>query len=74
MPEGDRMTTLTDETLLTTQQLAELTNISRQTFEGWRSRGNGGPPFKKLSPQIVRYRWADYVAWRDQNNKQDSAA
>lgn len=56
---------LTDETLLTTHQLAALTNISRQTFEGWRCRQNGGPPFKKLGPQLIRYRWADVKVWRD---------
>ncbi len=63
------------EQLLTTQQLVELTGISRQTFEGWRTpKRRGGPPFKKLGPQIVRYRWADYCAWRDQLDKQTSAA
>jgi predicted DNA-binding transcriptional regulator AlpA len=56
---------LHDETLLTTQQLAALTNIARPTFEGWRCRGNGGPKFIKLGPQIIRYRWADVRQWRD---------
>lgn len=78
-----RMTTLSDlshlpdfhpEQLLTTEQLSALTGISRQTFEGWRSRKNGGPKFKKLGPQIIRYRWADVCAWRDQYDEQTSAA
>lgn len=58
---------LHDEMLLTTQQVAALTNISRQTLEGWRYREDGGPKFTRLAPQIVRYRWADVKAWRDAN-------
>ncbi len=58
-------TDLHPETMLTTQQVAALTNISRQTFEGWRCRKNGGPKFTKLGPQIIRYKWADIKSWRD---------
>lgn len=54
---------LHDETLLTTQQLAELTGISRQTYEGWRCRKDGGPDPIQLGPQIIRYRWATVRAW-----------
>lgn len=62
------------EQLLTTEQVAALTSISKQTFEGWRCRKNGGPKFKKLGPQIIRYRWADICIWREQKDKQTSAA
>jgi predicted DNA-binding transcriptional regulator AlpA len=51
------------EQLLTTEQVATLTGISRPTFEGWRCRKDGGPQYKKLGPQIIRYRWADVQAW-----------
>lgn len=54
-----------DEQLLTTRELAALTNISRHTFERWRCKGDGGPKVTNLGPQIVRYRWADVRAWRD---------
>lgn len=54
---------MNDETLLTTQELADLTHISRQTYEGWRCRRDGGPPFLKLGAQLVRYRWGDVKAW-----------
>jgi predicted DNA-binding transcriptional regulator AlpA len=64
---------LTDETLLTTQQLVTLTNISRQTYEGWRCRKDGGPEFKRLGPTLVRYRWADFKAWRDRQTDTCSA-
>lgn len=56
---------LHDETLLTTEQVAELTGISRSSFEGWRHRKDGGPPYRKLGPQLIRYRWADLRAWID---------
>ena len=54
---------LHDEQLLTTEQVAHLTGISRQTFEGWRCRKNGGPPHIKLGPQIIRYRWRTIREW-----------
>jgi predicted DNA-binding transcriptional regulator AlpA len=56
---------LHDETMLTTQQLAALTGISKYTFERWRHLKNGGPKAKELGPQLIRYRWADVKAWRD---------
>ncbi|MFL6600169.1 MAG: helix-turn-helix transcriptional regulator [Steroidobacteraceae bacterium] len=56
---------LHDEQLLTTEQVATLTGISRQTFEGWRCRKDGGPKFTKLGPQIIRYRWLDIRQWCD---------
>lgn len=52
-----------DDQLLTTEQVAALTGISRATFEGWRSRKNGGPEAIKLSKQIVRYRWRTVREW-----------
>lgn len=54
------------EQLLTTNQVAAITGIAKSTFEGWRSRKNGGPKVKdNMGPQIVRYRWADVKAWID---------
>lgn len=59
---------LNDETLLTTEQVAKITGISKQTYEGWRTRyRKGGPDYCKLGPQIVRYRWGTVRAWRDAN-------
>lgn len=59
---------LHDEMLLTTQQVAALTGISRQTFEGWRTpRRSGGPKFTKLGPQIIRYRWGTVREWIAKN-------
>lgn len=74
LPDLSLLPTLHPEQLLTTEQVAAITGISRQTFEGWRHRKNGGPKFKKLGPQIIRYRWADVCAWRDQHDEQTSAA
>ena len=64
---------LHEEQLLTTEQVATLTGISRQTFEGWRCRKNGGPTFMKLGPQIIRYRWADVKAWRNAGTRTPQA-
>ena len=52
------------EQMLTTEQVATLTGISKQTLEGWRCRNpDAGPKFKKLGPQLVRYRWLDVQNW-----------
>jgi predicted DNA-binding transcriptional regulator AlpA len=56
-------TPLTDDHLLTTEQLAAITGIARQTFEGWRCRKNGGPAPTKLGPQIIRYKWQTVREW-----------
>lgn len=53
------------EQLLTTQQVAALTGISKFTFERWRSRKDGGPKVVNLGPQIVRYRWCELREWMD---------
>lgn len=74
LPDLSSLPTLHPEQLLTTEQLAAITGISRQTYEGWRCRKDGGPSFKKLGPQIIRYRWADVCAWRDQHDEHPSAA
>lgn len=55
---------LHDEAMLTTKQLADLMNISRQTLEGWRYRKNGGPKVTPLGPQLIRYKWADVRQWQ----------
>lgn len=55
---------LHEETRLTTEQVAAITGISKQTFEVWRSRNRkGGPSFEKLGAQLVRYRWGTVRAW-----------
>lgn len=67
LPDLSSLPPLHPEQLLTTEQVAALTGISRQTYEGWRSkkRPNLGPRFIKRASQIVRYRWADVKAWMD---------
>jgi predicted DNA-binding transcriptional regulator AlpA len=57
-----------DEQLLTTKELADLTKISKYSFERWRHLKNGGPEVTHLGPQIVRYKWAHIKAWRESLN------
>ena len=45
-----------------TAAAAERLNISPRTLERWRIVG-GGPPYRKLGPQIVRYSVEDLDAW-----------
>nr|WP_298717249.1 helix-turn-helix domain-containing protein [uncultured Steroidobacter sp.] len=55
---------LHDEARLTTEQVAHITGISKQTYEGWRSRNRkGGPSYERLGPQLVRYRWGTVREW-----------
>lgn len=65
---------LHEEQLLTTDQVVQITGIAKQTFEGWRCRKDGGPEFKKLGPQIIRYRWLDIRTWRDSGTVTPTAA
>jgi len=62
---NDLPTNLHPEQMLTTVQVAKLTGLSKNCFERWRSESSGGPRYKKLGPQAVRYRWADVKAWMD---------
>jgi predicted DNA-binding transcriptional regulator AlpA len=65
---------LHEESLLTTEQVAAITGISKQTFEGWRSRSRkGGPDYHKLGPQLIRYRWGTVRAWRDSHTVKSAA-
>ena len=56
------MTNPEQQKLVTTAAAADRLNISPRTLERWRIVG-GGPPFRKLGPQIVRYDVADLDAW-----------
>ena len=46
---------------LTTQDLADLLNVSTKTVQRWRSDGTG-PPFYYLGA-IVRYRESEVIEW-----------
>jgi len=50
--------------LLTVQQVSELTGISVETLNQWRSLRKG-PPFLKIEGRLVRYRRADLVKYLD---------
>ena len=49
------------EPLWTTRQLAEFLNVTKETIDIWRYRGDG-PPYLKLSRQ-VRYQPSAVYAW-----------
>jgi excisionase family DNA binding protein len=48
--------------LLTVQQVSELTGISVETLNQWRSREKG-PPYLKIEGKLVRYRKADLMEY-----------
>lgn len=50
-----------EDTLLTTEQLAAVRNVSPSRIEKERLKGDG-PPFIK-DGHLVRYRLGDYRAW-----------
>src|SRR5437867_94061 len=50
--------------MLTTQQLAAWLEVSVQFVEIARTKGAGfGPPYKRLSDKVVRYRCGDVIEW-----------
>jgi excisionase family DNA binding protein len=52
--------------------VAELLRLTRNTLEKWRVRGEG-PPFVKLGG-AVRYRRSDVLAWIEENTKAATTA
>ena len=48
--------------LLTVQQVSELTGISVETLNQWRSQRKG-PPYLKIEGKLVRYRRADLIQY-----------
>ncbi len=56
------MTNPEQQKLVTTAAAADRLSISPRTLERWRIVG-GGPPYRKLGPQIVRYDVAELDEW-----------
>jgi len=50
--------------LLTTEQAAKELQLTPLTLSQWRRRGHG-PPWMKLSRNVVRYQWGALQAWLD---------
>ena len=51
--------------LLTVQQVSELTGISVETLNQWRSQRKG-PPYLKVEGKLVRYRRTDLLKYFDE--------
>ena len=67
----EELPTTDDDQLMTTQQVADLLCVSIQWLEIGRSRGNNyGPPFKRLSPRMVRYRRGDLRTWLESRQRE----
>lgn len=54
--------------LYTTEQVAAVTGLDKKTFEAWRLKGVGGPPFIKFG-RAVRYHGDDLLAWIAANRR-----
>ena len=64
MPTLPDIATLNPNSFISTADLATYAGIPKVTIEGWRCRNpDAGPKFKKLGPQLVRYRWLDVQNW-----------
>ena len=53
--------TLDENSLLKTEELAELLNVSPKTIRRWRYACDLGGI--KIGSRLVRYRWSDVVKW-----------
>lgn len=56
------------ESLLTTQQVAEIIGISPDTIARYRRQGNG-PKYLRLGNNLIRYRRSDVEEWLDKAYK-----
>jgi hypothetical protein len=57
-----------EEPDMTEHELAARERVTVRTVREWRQKGTG-PKFRKLGPgrgALVRYRWVDYLAWREE--------
>ena len=52
---------LDENSLLKTEELAELLNVSPKTIRRWRYANDLGGI--KIGARLVRYRWGDVVKW-----------
>lgn len=62
---------MSENELLTTEQLAELLSLRTNTIEVWRLKGHG-PRFCKLG-RSIRYRRADVEEWINENIYQNTS-
>ncbi|MGJ4997830.1 hypothetical protein ACQR0Z_25635 [Bradyrhizobium sp. HKCCYLS3077] len=58
--------------LLDTKRMAEWLGVSTQWLEIGRSKGFG-PPFRKLSPKLVRYQVGEVKAWLETRSHRSTA-
>lgn len=58
---GDSRSNLDRDRWLTSDNVADLIGVQRQTLADWRYRG-GGPAFFKRG-RFIRYRYSDVMAW-----------
>lgn len=58
--------------LLSPSDVAALLGVSRRTLDGWRMTGEG-PPFVKVSPQIIRYRADALAQFIDERTRRNTA-
>ncbi len=63
MAHTDTSPTAANDPLLTTDEVAALTQIPKRTLEDWRMGRTRGPRFLPISRRIVRYRRADVLQW-----------
>ena len=54
--------------LMTTKQVAILTNLQPNTFAAWRCRKSGGPPWIKIG-RLVRYSEGAVMDWLNGQRK-----
>ena len=62
--DGPRQSRFEPEDLLPTATLATALYKSPRTLESWRVSGVG-PPFIRVGPRQVAYRWRDVQEWLD---------
>lgn len=54
------------EEFLNDGELADVLGVSTRTILRWRRDGSG-PPYCRIGPRCVRYRYTDVLAWADAN-------
>lgn len=66
----DREAPYADDDMLTRVELAKALRVSTRTVDKWIAEGTA-PRYTRLPGGMIRFRWADVVAWRQAHEVDD---
>jgi excisionase family DNA binding protein len=72
IPTWMERTAVTDDRLLTPQEVCDYLGVSIRSFYNWRTENRSYPPAIKVGKHL-RYRWSDLQTWLEEQSERVSA-